>query len=149
MREFLATLKTCDDLLLLFFLWSGCCLFDTFPISILIFSSPFLKGNVSFCHYLASVVVVRRRPLSVVRRRRKLFQRSSSLKLLNQFQPILRVSRIKFVFYFPFLQKTWPLWLKIEHRGKMQFLAYISKTKAFRANLTWGKIVHQVKIYQP
>ena len=29
----------------------------------------------------------------------------------------------------------------------MQFLAYNTKTKAFRANLTWGKIVYQVTIY--
>ena len=28
---------------------------------------------------------------------------------------------------------------KKELLGKMQFLAYNSKTKAFRANLTWGK----------
>ena len=38
----------------------------------IIFSSPCLKGHVSFCHHLASVVcpsvVVRRRPSSVVRR---------------------------------------------------------------------------------
>ena len=38
---------------------------------------------------------------------------------------------------------------KKEHRGKMQFFAYNSKTKAFRANLTWGNIVNQVKIYLP
>ena len=31
----------------------------------------------------------------------------------------------------------------------MQFLSYNSKTKAFRANLTWGKIVNQFKIYLP
>ena len=43
----------------------------------------------------------------------------------------------------------WPPWLKIEHGGKMHILAYNSKTKAFRANLTWGKIVYQVKIYLP
>ena len=54
---------------------------------------------------------------------------------------ILGVSRLKFVFYLLFRQKTWPPWLKIEHRGKMQFLGYISKTKAFRANLTGGKVV--------
>ena len=52
------------------------------------------------------------------------------------------VSRIKFVFYFLFRQKTWPPWLKIKHRGKMQFTAYISKTKAVRANLTLDKSVH-------
>ena len=46
-------------------------------------------------------------------------------------------------------QQTWSPLLKIEHRGQMQFLAYNSKTKAFRANLTWDKIVYQVKIYLP
>ena len=39
--------------------------------------------------------------------------------------------------------------IKIEHRGKMQFLAFNIKTKAFKANLTRGKIVYQVKIYLP
>ena len=31
----------------------------------------------------------------------------------------------------------------------MQFLAYNSKTKAFRANPTRGKIINQIKIYLP
>ena len=39
----------------------------------------------------------------------------------------------------PAIQPRWPPWLKIEHRGKMQFLVYISETKAFRANLIGGK----------
>ena len=88
------------------------------------FSSPFLKGNVSFCHHLASVVNVRR----------KLFQRSSPLKLLNQLQPnfswmILRVFRIKIVFYLLFPQKRWPSWLKIEHRVKCSFWLISQKLK--------------------
>ena len=42
MREFLATLKTCwwPSAVVFFFLWSGCCLFGTFPISILNFMWP-------------------------------------------------------------------------------------------------------------
>ena len=36
-------------------------------------------------------------------------------------------------------QPRWPPWLKIEHRGKIQFLAYNSKTKAFKPNMTWGQ----------
>ena len=30
----------------------------------------------------------------------------------------------------------------------MQFLAYNSKTKAFRANLTWGNIVYDIFLYK-
>jgi hypothetical protein len=83
-----------------------------------------------------------------------LLQKSSPLKLLGQIKPKLAtinidVSSLKFVFFYPANQPRWPPWLKIEHRGKMQFLAYISKTKAFRANLTRGKIVYLVKIYLP
>ena len=102
----------------------------------------------SFSHHLAFVVC---RPASVVC---KLLQKSSPLKLLGQILPnlatiILGVSSLKNVWRDLSNQPRWPPWLKIEHRGKMQFLAYNSKTKAFRANLTWGKIVDQVKIYLP
>ena len=81
-----------------------------------------------------------------------LLQKSSSLKLLCQINPnlatiIFRVSSLKNVSCDPTIKSRWPPWLKIEHRGKMQFLAYNSKTKAFRANPTWGKIVYQMKIY--
>ena len=44
-----------------------------------LFSSPDPKGHVSYCHHLASVVVVRR----------KLFQKSSPLKVLDQWKPNL------------------------------------------------------------
>jgi hypothetical protein len=50
-----------------------------------LFSSPDPKGHVSYCHHLVSVVVVRRP--SVVRR--KLFQKSSPLKVLDQWKPNL------------------------------------------------------------
>jgi hypothetical protein len=62
---------------------------------------------------------------------------------------IIGVSSLKIVWRDPANQQRWPPWLKIEHRGKMQFFAYNSKTKAFRANLTGSKIVNQVKIYLP
>ena len=45
----------------------------------LVFSSPDPKGHVSYCHHLASVVVVRRKP----------FQKSSPLKVLDQWKPNL------------------------------------------------------------
>ena len=47
--------------------------------SVSLFSSPDPKGHVSYCHHLASVVVVRR----------KLFQKSSPLKVLDQWKPNL------------------------------------------------------------
>ena len=50
-----------------------------------LFSSPDPKRHVSYCYHLASVVVVR--PSSVVRR--KLFQKSSPLKVLDQWKPNL------------------------------------------------------------
>ena len=76
-----------------------------------------------------------------------LLQKSSPLRLLGQIKPnlatiIIRVSSLKIVSGDPAKQPRWPPWLKIEHRGKMQFLAYNSKTKAFTANLTWDNIVH-------
>ena len=46
---------------------------------IALFSSPDPKGHVSYCHHLASVVVVRR----------KLFKKSSPLKVLDQWKPNL------------------------------------------------------------
>ena len=54
------------------------------------------------------------------------FKKSSPLKLLYQIQPnfnwmISRVYKMKFVLYFLFRQKTWPSWLKIEHRVKCSF----------------------------
>ena len=75
---------------------------------IIIISLPDPKGHVSYCHHLASVVVVRR----------KLFQ-----KVLNQWKPklvriITRVSSFKIVTGDAVHQPTWPLLLKIEH-GKI------------------------------
>jgi hypothetical protein len=77
------------------------------------FLAHLAKGQVSFCHHLASVV------------RRKLFQKSSPLKLLDQLKPnlvwiITRVSSFKIVSDDAVHQPTWPLLLKIEHMVKLQ-----------------------------
>jgi hypothetical protein len=114
----------------------------------LIFSSPDPKGQVSYCYHLASVVVVRRlssvvHPSSVVRR--KLFQKSSPLKVLDQWKPnlvwiITRVSSFKILSGDAVDQPTWPLLLKIEHMVKLQVLGNNSKT------LIISKIWHGIKI---
>jgi hypothetical protein len=70
---------------------------------------------VSYCHHLASVV------------RRKLFQKSSPLKVLDQLKPnlvriITMVSSFKMVSGDAVHQPTWPLLLKIEHMVKLQVL---------------------------
>ena len=95
----------------------------------------------SYCHHLASVVVVRRP--SVVRR--KLFQKSSPLKVLYQWKPnlvciITRVSSFKIVSGDAVHQPTWPRLLKIEHMVKLQVLGNNSKTVNNIKNLTRGKL---------
>ena len=101
------------------------------------FSSPDPKGHVSYCHHLASVV-------SVVRR--KLFQKSSPLKVLDQWKPnlvwiITRVSSFKIVSDDAVHQPTWPLLLKIEHMVKLQVFGNNSKTVNNIKNLTWVKMI--------
>ena len=128
-------------------------------VLLLVFSSPDLKGHVSYCHHLASVVVVRRpssssvvrrrRPSSVVFRpssvvRRKLFQKSSPLKVLDHWKPnlvciITTVSSFKIVSGDAVHQPTWSLLLKIEHMVKLQVLGNNSKTVNDIKNLTCGK----------
>ena len=90
------------------------------------------KGHVSYCHHLASVVVVRR----------KLLKKSSPLKLLDQLKPnlvwiITRVFSFKIVSDDAVHQPTWPLLLKIEHMG---FWVITQKT------LIISEIWHGVKI---
>jgi hypothetical protein len=87
------------------------------------FSSPDPKCHVSYCHHLACVIVVRR----------KLFQKSSPLKVLDQWKPNLvwisaRVSSFKIVSGDAVHQPTWLLLLKIEHMVKLQVLGNNSKT---------------------
>ena len=109
-----------------------------------IFSSPDPKGHVSYCHHLASVVVVRR----------KLFQKSSPLIVLDQWKPnlvwiITRVSSFHIVSGDAVHQPTWPLLLKIEYMVKLQVLGNNSKTVNNIKNLTWGKNDQHIKIYLP
>ena len=124
--------------------------FDLVCVLINFFSSPDPKGQVSYCHHLASVVVVC--PSSVVRR--KLFQKSSPLKVLDLWKPnlvwiITRVSSSKIVSGDAVHQPTWPLLLKIEHMVKSQVLGNNSKTVNNIKNLTLGKNDQHIKIYLP
>jgi hypothetical protein len=109
-----------------------------------IFSSPDPKSRVSCCHHLAYVVVVRH----------KLFQKSSPLKVLDQWKPnwveiITGVSSFKIVSGDAMHQPTWPLLLKIEHMVKLQVLGNNSKTVNNIKNLTWDKNNQHSKIYLP
>ena len=106
------------------------------------FSSPDPKGHVSYCHHLASVVL------------RKLFQKSSPLKVLDQWKPnlvwiITRVSSFKIVSGDAVHQPTLPLLLKIEHMVKLQVFGNNSKTVNNIKNLTWGTNDQHIKIYLP
>ena len=92
------------------------------------------------------------RPSSVVRR--KLFQKSSPLKVLDQWKPnlvwiITRVSSFKIVSGDAVHQPTWPLLLKIEHMVKLQVFGNNSKTVSNIKNLTWDKNDQHIKIYLP
>ena len=110
------------------------------------------SGQVSYCHHLASVVVVRR-PSYVVRRKR--FQKSSPLKILDQWKPnlvwiITRVYSFKIVSGDAVHQPTWPLLLKIKHMVKLQDLGNKnSKTVNNIKNLICNKNDQNSKIYLP
>ena len=76
--------------------------------------------------------------------RRKLFQKSSPLKVLDQWKPnlvwiITRVSSFKIMSGDAVHQPTWPLLLKIEHMVKLQVLGNNWKIIDNIKNLTWGK----------
>jgi hypothetical protein len=95
-----------------------------------VISSPGPKGQVSYRNHFSSVVAVRH-PSSVVRR--KPFQKSSSLKLLDQLKPnlvgiITGLSSFKIVSGDAVHQPPWPLLLKIENMVKLPFLGNNSKT---------------------
>ena len=84
------------------------------------------------------------RPSSSSVVRRKLFQKSSPLKVLDQWKPnfvwiITRVSSFKIVSGDVVHQPTWQLLLKIEHMVKLQVLGNNSKTVNNIKNLTLGK----------
>ena len=116
----------------LYHLWLG--------VECTLFSSPD-PSQVSYCHHLASVVC------------RKRFQKSSPLKVLNQWKPklvwiITRVSSFKKVSGDAVHQPTWLLLLKIEHMVKLQVLGNNSKT-VNNIKIWQGKNVQRVKIYPP
>jgi hypothetical protein len=99
---------------------------------------------VSYCHHSTSVSVVPRR----------LFQKSSPLKVLNQWKPnlvriITRVSSFKIVSDDAMHQATWPLLLKIEHMVELQILGNNSKTVNNIKNRIWDKNDQHIKIYLP
>ena len=84
------------------------------------------------------------RPSSSSLVRRNLFQKSSPLKVLDQWKPnlvwiITRVSSFKIVSGDAVHQPTWPLLLKIEHMVKLQVFGNNSKTVSNIKNLPWGK----------
>ena len=89
---------------------------------------------------------------SVVVVRRKLFQKSSPLKVLDQWQPnlvwiITRVSSFKIVSGDAVHQPTWPLLLKIEHMVKLHVFGNNSKTVNNIKNLILIKNDQHIKIY--
>ena len=91
---------------------------------------------------------------SVVVVRRKLFQKCSPLKVLDQWKPnliwiITRVFSFKIVSGDAVHQPTWPLLLKIEHMVKLQILGNNSKIVNNIKNLSWGKNDQHIKIYLP
>ena len=99
------------------------------------------------------------RPSSVIRRlssvvRRKLFQKSSPLKVLDQWKQnlvwiITRVSSFNIVSSDAVHQPTWPLLLKIEHMVKLQVLGNNSKPVNNIKNLKWSLNDQHIKIYLP
>ena len=120
-----------------------CMLFRSLFV-LLQFLAHLKKGHVSYCHHLASVVVVRR----------NFFQNSSPLKVLDQWKPnlvwiIIRVSSFTIVCGDAVHQPTWPLLLKIEHIVKLQVLGNNSKTVNNIKNLTLDRNDQHIKIYLP
>ena len=91
---------------------------------------------------------------AVVAVRRKLFQKSSPLKVLDQWKPnlvwiITRVSSFKIVSGDAVHQPRWPLLLKIEHLVKLQVLGNNSKTVNNIKNLTWVKMISTARSTYP
>ena len=99
-----------------------------------------------------AIAITWRPSSSVVRR--KPFQKSSPLKVLDQWKPnlvwiITRVTSFKIVSGDAVHQPTWPLLLKIEDMVKLQVLGNNSKTVNNIKNLTWDKNDQHIKIYLP
>ena len=116
--------------------------------------------HIPWIHFLAHLtlrvmwaIAITWRPSSSVVRR-KLFKKSSPLKVQDQWKPnlvwiITRVSSFKIVSGDAVHQPTWPLLLKIEHMVKLQVLGNNSKTVNNIKNLTIGKNDQHIKIYLP
>ncbi len=103
--------------------WANCCYRYRRYALLRRFLAHLAKGHVSFSHHLASVVVVVRRPSSVVCLRWTLSWKSSPLKLLNRIwwnlvKSIFGMSTTKGMSDMAANQKTWPPLLKIEYRGQ-------------------------------
>ena len=114
-------------------------------------SAPFLAH---LTQRVMWAILITWRPSSSSVVRRKLFQKSSPLKVLDQWKPnlvwiITRVSSFKIVSGDAVHQPTWPLLLKIEHMVKLQVFGNNSKTVSNIKNLTWGKNDQHIKIYLP
>ena len=115
------------------------------------FSTPFLAHLTQRVRW---AIAITWRPSSSSVVRRKLFQKSSPLKVLDQWKPnlvwiITRVSSFKIMSGDAVHQPTWPLLLKIEHIVKLQVLGNNSKTVNNIKNLRWGKNDQHIKIYLP
>ena len=119
---------------------------------------PTLSFATSFLAHLTQrvrwAIAITWRPSSSSVIRRKLFQKFSHLKVLDQWKPnlvwiITRVSSFKIVSRDAVHQPTWPLLLKIEHMVKLQVLGNNLKTVNNIKNLTWGKNDQHIKIYLP
>ena len=139
------------------------------PIYVLLITFPmktfwdieYLKDGILFCRFLAHLtqrvrwaIAITWRPSSSSVVRRNLFQKSSPLKVLDQWKPnlvwiITRVSSFKIVSGDAVHQPTWPLLLKIEHMVKLQVLGNNSKTFNNIKNLIWCKNDQHIKIYIP
>ena len=114
-------------------------------------SAPFLAH---LTQRVMWAIAITWRPSSSSVVRRKLFQKSSPRKVLDQWKPnlvwiITRVSSFKIVSGDAVHQPTWPLLLKIEHMVKLQVFGNNSKTVNNIKNLTWGKNDQHIKIYLP
>ena len=123
----------------------------------MIYRSPNSIGSLFLAHLTQRVmwaIAITWRPSSSSNVRRKLFQKSSPLKVLDQWKPnlvwiVTRVSSFKFVFGDAVHQPTWPLLLKIEHMVKLQVLGNNSKTLIISKIWHRGKNDQHIKIYLP
>lgn len=89
-------------------------------------------------------LLVARRLSSFVNRPLTFIKKNSSLNIpglikTNFAKMIIGICNLKNMSEDPANQPRWRLWLKIQQRVKIRFVAYISATKSSRVNLTIGK----------